>query len=517
MGLINNLLSRVGLQVRETAGGALTDNDDFQYRSIASDSAADLNDLNDYSRTKQRRLARQHFFRHPVGKHIILSPVAAIMGAGVQVKADNEEVQAVVDRFVHDPFNDLDWYLDKYCQELKVFGELFLPLFVTPDNADVRLGYLLPDSVEQIVWQEGNAKRPIAVLQKRQAGKFDDPRRLWIIPYPDPAYDNRYAPHPDIETPKGTDESRIVVAEDGSKVAVPVSGAIDGLLREKDCVVAGYAFYHRTNCLVGGRGRSTYESVNDWLKAIDDWFFGTVRNAILQGSFVWHRVVKGATAAKLQEYAKQKSPRPGSVLWTDENETIEALSPKLPEASGIREIFTGILKIIGLGVSLPGHEIGAEDDTNRSTAKESGKMGVAEKKRFQFEIKAMYCSWLDYLVDQKVYKGQLPNLSPADRKAQIVMPEMDATDEGEIATTVKDLSTGLIPLVDANLLLEKDARSVVYSAIGLDLPADADFDQAEADRQSQADTAATRPDRLNSIIRQISGMDKTMNPGGTEA
>jgi hypothetical protein len=500
--MLNQWRRRIGRALLREAAGATPDADDWMYSSVTA-SGETVNDLNDYAMTKQRQLARNHFFRSPVGGALAEMSVDRVIGGKAQFTVRHPEYQRAADRFAADPYNDLPWLLPQSAKELWAFGELFTPVSLQPENADARLGYIKPDDVKGVIWEPGNEKRAIAVTQRRP--KPNEPDRLWVVLHPDPAYGNSYPPHGLL----APDAPFRAVDETGLPVILPNDGrevypAISDLLRA-DATVAGYLFYHRSNCLMTGRGRSRYERVNDWIKALDDWFFGILRNAVLQGSFVWDVRIKGGTPQEIknrkEEIKRSGPPRPGSVHLHNDQEEWTALSPSLSPASSIREILGGVLRLIGVAAGLPGHELGAEQDTNRSTAQESRSIGINRAKAFQAEICDMAGSWIRYMLDQKRYLGALPDVPEEERRVEWTATELDPRDETEAADAVQKLAGGLLPLLRSGLILEKDARTVIYNVFGIDAPSDEEIDLARRARQpsgrpenSRASPGATEND-----------------------
>jgi hypothetical protein len=488
--------------------------EDWQWRSVNHDPTLP-NELSDAEGTYQRRRAAVNYFRSAVGGALPDIVVNRVYGAGASYTAKDERVMAVVDRFKADPSNDLDTYLPHYLTELQIYGELFLPIFLTKENADVRLGYLTPDAIESVIFSRFDAKRVIGVVQRRPS--TTEPRYLWIVPHPDPAHDNHFPPHPAL-TPQQEENTRTGI--DGYPVMLPTDGngqvtpeIADLLIQgESEIRVAGYAFYHRTRCLVSGRGHGIYERIcgsarggKNWLRAHEDWFFGMYRNAVRQAAYVWDITVKGITpeqAKQLQAEVYSKDPPPGSSWVHDENTTIEAKSPQLAESGSVRELNTGGLSIIGIGAHIPAHELGGESETNRSTAKEAKSLSVNHAKRFQKEAAAMVCLWLAYQVDQKIYAGQLDD--DVDRTVACVMAEMDSRDEGEVATSVKTAAEAMDTATHNNHVLQRDAQTLLYSLMGLDLPPEEVFAQAQA---------AADAKRLEGIKDQLSGPDGGYNEG----
>lgn len=514
MSFWTNTRNRIAGMISVTeAYTGLVDPDDIFYRQAVGNENVPPQ-LSDWQQSRLIWKSRVTYFRSSVGGGIIDALVDRVIGAGIEYKAADKAVQAEVDRFIADPYNDFEDFVPKAARELKLFGKLVLPIFLTPENADVRLGYMNPEQVEQIVWETGNAKRALAILQKRP--NTSSRKLLWIVVCPDPNASGRYPAHPALTN---AEEPNSVPGMDGNPVVLPTRGKevypeIATLSNSDEVQVAGYCFYHRSSCLVSGDGHGIFERVHEWLKALDDFYFGTVRNAILQGSFLWDVTVKGATPEQIKEYQKlyPGPPKPGHVLFHNDEVTWEALSPKLPDSGSIKETLNGILKIIGFAVGLASHEIGAESDVNRNTASENG-ISDNQAKRFQLELASMLGSWLNYQVDQKQYLGQISE--GVDATVEVILPELDATDEGTIATTVKTLVDAFIPAIDDVIVLKQDARKAVYLAMGQDMPAEKDFEKAEQERDEKLPApVGTGGD---TVLSMVNGGKAAVNGNGAAA
>lgn len=512
MGLLAEIRDgfRRAFRVREQYSG-LIDPDDALYRPVTELGASqDPNGQLDYiRRERNRRLAPQLYFRDAVGGAVIDSQVDRVIGAGITFKAEDEKVQEVIDHFVSDPDNELDQYLELYAKELQVYGELVLPIFLTPENADVRLGYLDPWQVESVLFQRGNAKRALAVIQR--APKPGEKALLWVVPHPSPEYEGKYPPHPALTE---ENEGNAVRGQDGLPVLLPTDsrGAVlpevaEALGRD-NLIIGGYCFYHRNNSLVTGRGRSGYERIQDWLKGLNDFVFGVLRTAILSG-LVFLKVTKeGASDADCRSRQLQlgRMPKPGSLFVTNEREQWEFLTAALPPAGPVKELLQGVLKLIGVATGIPPHEIGAEGDSNRSTAKEASAISANRAKRFQLTLTSAALSWITYQVNQKQYRGMLPE--SADTTITPQAPEIDATDQLQDAQALNFVVQGLTAAVDSQLVLKTDARQYLYGILGIDPPTDEEFAKAEAEARQQQDEAfmGGADGRLKAIAKQL-GMD----------
>jgi len=465
-------------------------NPEGAYRSLTA--GYEARPITAQERERYIAIARRIYATDAAGGGLADAVVARVIGDELTWDVPDPKVMAIVERFVCDPDNDLDAEFPRYCTELVVFGELVLPIFVTKENGDARLGYLLPEQVEDVIWRKGDAKRALAVLQKRPGA--DESRYLWIIPRPDVAHDGHYPPHPAL-TPET--EPHSVDGVDGLPVALP-TGADGEVLPEirkeldaGDVKVAGYAFYHRTGCLVSGRGRGIYWRTKDWLKALDDHVFAALRNAVLRARYVFTVTLDGAQGPEIEKKQRQLNanpPAPGTVLVKGSGEHWDVVAPGVPEAEGIQELATLVQKLIGLAEGVPAHEMAAEADVNRNTASESRQASLKRAKRLQREIAAMVTEWVSYQVDQKMHAGQLP--AEADRTAQPVLPDLDARDEALGAQSVAQAVPAMVTAVTEELVLQEDARAYLYALMGRKAPEKDEWAKALADAASKRDQDA---------------------------
>ena len=478
------------------------DDDGHLYRpAIAGGDARQPNDITETERAKQRRIARQMYFVDPVGGGILDALVARVIGAGVTFIAADSDVQKVIDGFVGDPDNDLGGNLERFAKELQAFGELFIPIALNPVNADVKLGYLDPDDIEDIVWKRGDKKKALAFIERPDlTGK----RRLWVIPHPSPLWGNHYPPHPALTAERErfavNDElgQQIVLPNDGKAVLPEIQGLLD---KYGDAmIVAGYAFYHRTGGFVSGRGRGIYERIGSWCKQVGDFMFGQVRNLVLQQRYFMECIVDGGdeeVEAKVDELQKSP-PVPGGVIVHSNREQWNMLSPDLSQASNIDTVMQSLLGIIGISVNMPPHELSDEGGATRSTAAEARSVSINRAKRFQREIAAMLRAWIGYAIDQKVHRKQLPGVQ--DTSFDVILPELDARDETETANALQALTLAMVTALDRDrpLILEADARALLYSLAGLPVPSADDFEKAlEDEAQLRAAAAYSGTGGLN--------------------
>lgn len=113
---------------------------------------------NEFSRDGLRRiteLARLNYIKNPLIKRGINILTYYVFGRGVNIGAKDEEINAVIERFVNDPHNQRAFFsprtrklLDK---ELSVDGNLFVALFIHPKTGFIRIGTIPFAEISEII------------------------------------------------------------------------------------------------------------------------------------------------------------------------------------------------------------------------------------------------------------------------------------------------------------------------------------------------------------------------------
>lgn len=488
MGVVEKIKSLLPVRIREHVPGYLVNPDDYLFRRLGP--ATELADPNNnVDREKQILLSHYWYFNDANGRAIVDNVVQAAIGCGMKWNASDPKVQELIDRFMKDPDSDWDGNQKKHAAESQIYGELFFPIFITPENGDVRCGFIHPLQVETVVWHPGDCRKPIAFVQKPNSITGSDTKKtLWIVPWPSPV-DGKWPRHPAL-TPD--EEPGSVVGMDGLPVVLPTSPAgvvwpeIQQLVESGEYRVGGYSWYFRANCLSHGRGQSIYRPVNNWLKMFRDFWAAQVRNIILQGYILWFVTLKDIKDKQTLEdrhtQIQEMGLASGSIVVKNDEEEWEAQAPKVVPAANVKEVRDGMLKTIGTGVSIPSHLIGAEADSNRATSKEASVLFNGRAKDLQRDFKSWFTAMIAYMLAQKEYAGQL--LGVEDLSFEILLAELDAEDSLEAANALKTTVDSCITAVDAGFMLRKTAIAKVAEAAKTDVPTEEELD-AEKERREQ--------------------------------
>ncbi len=434
------------------------DSEDARFRRITA--PATMRDLNPAMHQRMQQVCFFLFMTTPFGRRIIRVMVDYVVGEGFKPIAEDPTVQEVIDKFWNHPKNNMSEMLDTYAVETLVFGELCLPTAVNPVDGFVTLGYVDPQSIDAVefalIQTETSQEISIATAVKlRERVGETEGRRLEII-------------HVDEDLQSGD------------------WGQLTG-----DC------FYFAINKVKSAsRGISEIFSLADWLDVFDNMVFDFADRVRLLNSFVWHYVAKGADAAavaKLRDHVQKSPPRQGGVEVTNEQIEIKAQTPDLKGADMIDA--DRVVKNYGLGgAGLPPWFFADAGNTNRATADEmagpTGKMLTSRQNIF----KRMVMQILDYVLQQAVTHGVLPQ--GANLAYQLQVPDLRVKDMVAASTALQTIANAAAIGADRGWIRDETASRLfvtVMTQIGVEVDAD-EFDEAQTEKTTRD---AKQQDALN--------------------
>lgn len=451
------------VRLREAYGTTIDDDED-QWRKLTGSSSRDLAPL---TQARMQELALYLWESNLLANRIVELPLAYILADGVRLAAEDESVQAVIDRFWSDPINAMDLKLTKKARELALFGEQCWPAFVNPVNGHVRLGYLDPALIETVVTDPDNGEQPIGIVTAKN--KKGIARRYRVI----------------------------------------VNGAEEELFTRRTQAIRetfadGDAFYFCVNDLSNGRrGRSDLLSQIDWLDAYDQFLFGEIDRASFMRSFLWDVKLAGATPDEVEQRARKIStPRPGSVRVHNDAEEWTAVTPdlKAQDSSENARLFRN--HIMG-GATLPEHWYGGGGDVNRSTA---GEMAGPTFK--MFSMRQTYLGYILVTLGQYVIRqwelandGREPDLNDPIYKLTAQFPEMVATDASKYAAALGQVTMAVAQAIDRGLMTRERGLQVIEkitAQLGVEFDVAEELASAlkEAAQAAEADAFQDAPEDL---------------------
>jgi hypothetical protein len=406
------------------AYGVNVDKDEDQWRKLTGDSNRDLSPI---TAERMREMAKYLWETNLLANRLIELPVAYMLAQGVQLMVEDEENQAILDRFWHDPINEMDIKLPKKIRELAMYGEQVYPVFVNEGDGHVRLGYLNPGLINTVVQDPDNAEQTIGIVLKKDRKDVAKRYRV-IVNGPEDVFTTR------------TQEIR--------------KGFTDGDV-----------FFFKINDMSdGSRGRSDLLAQIDWLDAYDAYLFGELDRASFMRAFIWDVTLKGATEDEVKRRAKDMTaPSPGSVRVHNDSEEWKTESPSLQAADSSEMARLMRNHVLG-GSTTPEHWFGGGGDVNRASAAEMGeptfKMFSMRQRYVQHMLEMMGRYVLTRAAQIAKADAQL-DFSLPENKVRAVFPEMVPKDTGKYATALSQCVVAAVAAVNAGLVQKSTAMKIV--------------------------------------------------------
>lgn len=391
--------------------------------------------------------------------------------------------QAWLDDFWTDPINRLDLRLPTWVRELSLFGELCLPAFTNQVSGALRLGYLDPELIEDVLTDPDNPGQEIGIRTVADAaGKRRNFRTIL----------------------RGVDEELFAAAAVAAR-----AGYTDG-----EC------FYYSINRLAGGRrGRSDLLAQLDFLDAYDEFVFDELERASDLDAYVWDVKITGADKTEIDERAKKiERPARGSVRVHNEQEEWKAEAPSLNAAdrTEIARLFRN--HALG-GATVPEHWFGGGGDVNRAVGGEMADPFVKVATSRQTVLRHMLQDiGAQVLLRRAQAEGQTPDWSKPEWKVQAIFPELSTRDVAKLASALQSVVAAAAGAVNQNLLSKKTALSLIAVAaarLEVEIDVEAELTAALAERPAEDETAGGLgvPTGLEAQPGQTSPDDAPPQPG----
>ncbi len=441
------------------AYGQAIDTDEENWRKLTADAGRDLPSL---TQERMQKIAHWLWEQNPLANRIIELPVAYLLAEGVKLIVPDEGNQKAIDRFWKDPINDMNLKLPKKVRELAIFGEQAYPAFVNDVDGMMRIGYLDPSYISEIVKDPDNSEQPIGLITKRDR-KGNYRRFRIIINGPETVFTRR---------------TQRIREEFGD----------------------GELFYFSINDLSSGsRGRSDLLHQADWLDTYDQFLFGEAERYKHLRAFVWDLMLKNATAETVKQRAREVvMPKDGGVYVHNDSETLEPKTPELQAQDtsvGARLLRNHMLG----GASIPEHWFGGGGDVNRSTADSMGDPAFKVLAMRQRVLKHILESMGRYvLLKTAAADGDKVDWSDPAWSPEAVFPDLVAADLAGNATAMQQVVTACGLAIEKKLMTDKTALmliGVVSGRLGVEIDADKELAdaKAEAAKRAEEDVFTTPP------------------------
>jgi len=391
------------------------DKDEHLYRAITQTSK----DLSPLTHERMLKVASYLYDSNPIAKRLIDMTAEYVVSEGIEIRADDGQVQQLLQDFWQDPVNKLNVNLLAYVTELGLWGEQCYRAFVNPHNGKVSLGYIDIFRIKEVKLDSDNLNlvRQV-VLKPKEAGGAD--KVLEAVNYRE----------------------------------VPVNGSY----------YTGDTFFFKINSVKGAsRGRSDLLTTADYIDLFAQFVFSRGERSLFGNVWMWDVLVEGADEAKLKEIAQsQPPPKPGGVRYHNEKMKWTAVAPDLKAYDAS---FDGrLIKNFILGsLGFPGHYFGSAEDINRATALEMNEPVVKRLSARQQVVRAMFEEVLRFVVDKARAAGVVAR-GDQFPKIDIFFPEISVKDMQKSGLTMLHLAQSLV-IAEQQGWLTREAAAKLYCTV----------------------------------------------------
>lgn len=395
------------------------DGDDIGWRRLTGSAERDLEPL---LQDRMLEIAYYLYETDPMAKRLINMTAEYIVAEGVNVVAEDEQVQEVIDTFWNDPVNQMNLKLEQKVKELGLWGEQCYPVFVNPVNGHVRLGYLDPALINGVELDPENAEVVRAVVQRDELNRPG----------------KRYEVIGQTEDPLG-----------------------DGYgLRRGECF-----FWKINSVTTASRGRSDLLALADYLDMYNQFLFTRGERAAFGNAWIWDVTLEGMTADQIRQWLREHpTPKPGSVRAHNERVKWEAVAPDLKAHDASYDARMIKNYILG-GAGFPEHFFAEGGETTRATAAEMGEPVVKHLTSRQVFVQAMLIQIVEFVIDQAILAGRLPR--SINRAFDMNFPELSSKDVSKFGTVLVQTAQALLIAQEQGWVEAKDAAGLFCSVASL--------------------------------------------------
>jgi hypothetical protein len=458
--------------VRESAPPAGTQSlDEPGFTKLTGDGLTRDNqrDLTPLAQDRMARLAEYLWQSNLLANRLIEIPLAYLLAEGVKLECKEPEHQKLLDAFWNDPINSWPMKLPARVRELALLGEQCYITHVNEASGFVRLGYLDPRQIGQVVMDPDNPEQPIGVITKRDShGKY------W--------------------------KYRVMVLGEDADLFTQRTQKI----RADDFPDGECMLFQVNKFPNGSRGRSDLLGQMDWLDAYDGFLFSELDRIEFLRSFVWDVTLTGADKDAVDKFdAEFKAPAPNSKFVHNDSTKLQAIAPELQAADTTQSARLIRNHVLG-GATVPEHWFGGGGDVNRAAASEMGEPTFKVYTARQSFLKLMLQEIGRYVL-WKSSKTATPDWGDTKWVVGASFPELVNKDLTKFAAAMAQVATTVVLLIDEGLLTQERGLKLIADVaqrFGQEIDAVDELAKAQAEYQKrQKDKAAADSFNLPQDVR----------------
>lgn len=421
-----------------------------------------------------------------------------VLGRGAKLQTEDEALQEILDDFWAG--NKLAKRLKRFLIDYFLWGELCFPAFVRRTDGRVRLGYLDPGEIEDVLTHPHNVLEKWLVVTKLRDGR----RRIYRIIREDEGF---------------VRGSRVVAPRFEGLLVTPEQATLEPweeafLAANKMGAYSGCCFYFdKNNVSAQPRGFSDLLQSADMLDQHDETLFSLGEREGLGSYFSWDVTIKGSKEEAQKRGAEIRRDPPvkkGQANVHNESETWEMKSPDLKQPGTIATAHA--LKTQALeGLGQPRHWHGEDDTANRATAESADNPTNRSLEQEQDDVRDLLLELCRFARDQAIIAKAWR--APADKtEIEVRLPEIARKDTPKAAATLSQVvGAATVAHLDLKVITRETVARVVSKIIaelGVEYDPIAELEQVDtAAGDDEMDTA----DAANQFLSNLMGDNGSAN------
>jgi hypothetical protein len=477
--------------LREAASSQSTDETGWTRLTGEGMGKANERDLTPLAQERMQKIAEWLWQSNLLANRLVEIPLAYLLAEGVTLQCKNDERQKELNAFWTDPINNWPLKLPPRVRALGLLGEQCYICHVNEANGFVRLGYLDPRQIGNVVMDPDNPEQPIGVVTKKDSkGRY---------------YKYRV----------------VVLGEDEELFTARTTEIRENDFADGDCLL-----YQVNKFPNGSRGRSDLLGQMDWLDAYDHFLFSELDRIEYLRSFVWDVKMTGSDKTAVEDFEKKfKAPAPNSTFVHNDQIELKAVTPSLQAADTSESARLLRNHVLG-GGTVPEHWFGGGGDVNRAVGAEMGEPTFKVLTARQSLLKIMLEEIGRFVLWARARaRGVTPDWSSDDWQVTAVFPELMNKDVTKFASAMSGVVSAVIQMIEAGLLTEETALKIVADVaqrFGQDFDAKTELAAARKEsearkKQRQQEDSFNLPGDLRDALRGGNATPPASGPGAAPA
>jgi len=395
-------------------------NEDYGYRGLTG---RDIKDLKPLDQSKMLRICFWLYDKNGLAHRIVERYTDFVVGDGITYSCSDPKVKDIIDDFWLDEVNQMELAQYQEIRELSIYGEQCYPVKIGEGTGRVRLLYLDPTLINDVLTDPDNVKKKTAV--KFTSSKYPSGKEIKIIN-----------------------------------------------LNEDNEMLEGGCFYFSVNNVCNQpRGRSDLFTLADQIDSYENFLYNVGERSDLLTRVIIDLLIEGKDEKEIKEIVKKFNvPNAMEVFGHNQMTKLSFTVPDLGSADvtvGAKVLLNHILA----GGGFPPHWFAGGEGLTRATAVS---MDLPTKK--QLKTRQKYFKWMlaymfRFSIHSAIAKGIL-TLDKKNTKVNINLPKIEEKELEIVTGSLVNLTTSLMTAVEEkwiSLSLATEVYRYVLSNIGMEM------------------------------------------------